>query len=254
MRRFGIFLFTVVLTLLLNVTASLYVEDLRPLVPYGWFAVTMYGTFLLATNKTIQGTVVRAMGGRNMLWGYTFAIVTGAALGGIYWYGIVSTTRRLGSHQHRRVEVPPKQDVVGLAPGRPSGGPLTRVEGVVPVPSWQQCRGLSDEEEIKCLCPRPLPFAMKRLPSPPDNNYSTEVTITTDREPMFRIRLYSRTVISRSVVKEAFPNDKNSVVSQLLMDNDKYSVVIISSAPQTRFTLVIDTAEALRLKCVNQEN
>ena len=145
-------------------------------------------------------------------------------------------------------------DAVGLTPGRPSGGPGIRVEGHVPIPSWQQCQGLGDKEELKCLCPRPLYYTLKRLPSPKDNNYSTEVTITAVREPMFRIRIYSRTPISRSVLTEVFPNDKNSVTGQYLMDYDRNSVVIQSSAPQTKFTLVMDTSEALRLKCVNQEN
>ena len=35
------------------------------------------------------------------------------------------------------------------------------------------CQGMSGDEQIRCLCPNPLPYTLTALPSPKDNNYST---------------------------------------------------------------------------------
>ncbi|SRR6266849_6300798 len=137
----------------------------------------------------------------------------------------------------------------------PPKGPAIRVDESYVPPSSQLCRGLSDEAEIECLCPRPLNFSLKSLPPPTDTNYATELTILAVREPIYRLRVFSRTYISNGTLSETWPYGLNDAVNMLgMFDYDRFTIVIHSSAPQKRYRAVLHTAEGLRIKCVNQEN
>ncbi len=137
----------------------------------------------------------------------------------------------------------------------PPRGPGIRIEGTTPPPSDQMCRGLSEQAELECLCPRPLKYALTGLPPPSDNNYATEVTITAVREPIYRLRLFSRTQLGYATLKSTAPYGNKQATSALgTLAYDPYSVVMHSSAPQNEYKVIFHTAEGLRLKCINQEN
>jgi micrococcal nuclease len=136
----------------------------------------------------------------------------------------------------------------------PPKGPGIRVEGQIPVPSTKMCLGLSERAEIECLCPRPLTYTLQSLPPPSDNNYATELTIKAVREPIYRLRVFSRTQISYATLTETWPHDKQAASFLERMEYDLYSIVMHSSAPQKRYKAIFHTAEGLRIKCINQEN
>jgi hypothetical protein len=137
----------------------------------------------------------------------------------------------------------------------PPKGPAIRVDTSYVTPSSQLCRGLSDEAEIECLCPRPLKFTLKSLPTPIETNYATELMITAVREPIYRLRVFSRSYISNGTLVEAGPYGPHEAASFLgMFDYDKFTVVMHSSSPQKSYRAVLHSAEGLRIKCVNQEN
>ena len=134
-------------------------------------------------------------------------------------------------------------------------GPGIRVEMGAPLPSNELCRGLSEEAEMQCLCPSPVEFSLKSQAAPNDNNYSTEVTVTAVKDPMYRVRLFARSPIHPSGELGASPygKDKAALFTGIL-GYDFYSVILRSSSPEQEFKLVLHSSEGLRLKCVNQEN
>lgn len=140
------------------------------------------------------------------------------------------------------------------APWDPPKGPLVKFESSIPAPSNQLCVGLSEREELRCLCPRPIAYDLTAMPQPKDNNYAVEVTIRKVREPLYRVRLFSRTIISEANLIDVWPNTKNAITTLQTMDFDKYSIIIQSTAPQDRFKALLQTNAGLRIKCINQEN
>jgi len=91
----------------------------------------------------------------------------------------------------------------------PPPGKLQRVEGMVEVPSSQLCVGMSDAAQIDCLCPRPLKYNLTALSTPNDNNYATNVEIHSVREPIYKLRIFSRTSILVGSTMSAFPYGKD---------------------------------------------
>jgi len=136
----------------------------------------------------------------------------------------------------------------------PPKGPGIRVEGHIPIPSSQLCVGLSEADELGCLCPRPLKYSLKSLNAPTDNNYATELTVDAVREPIYRLRVFTRTFISYGALTETSPHAKDAASFLVMMESDKYSFIMHSSGPQNRYRAELHTAEGLRIKCVNQEN
>jgi hypothetical protein len=134
----------------------------------------------------------------------------------------------------------------------PSSHRAIRVDGQVK-PTPQACMGLSEEKEIECLCPRPVDYVLNALPTPPDNNYATQVDIKAGRDPMYRVQLFGRTQMYSGKIG-AFPHEKEAAISVAEMDYDRYTLLIQSSSPQQEFKLEVRSSEGLRLKCINQIN
>jgi hypothetical protein len=150
----------------------------------------------------------------------------------------------------------PQQPVVVLPIYPPPNGPGIRFEGTTPIPSSQMCGGLTDEQQIQCLCPRQLTYTLKALPAPQDNNYATEITITKPPEQFQRIRVFLRAMVSSASLVEIVPDDKTAKSITILetMDYDRFSFVISSTAPKSYYKVVVHSSEQMRLKCINQEN
>jgi hypothetical protein len=141
------------------------------------------------------------------------------------------------------------------APYVPPKGPLLKHEGYVPVASQLLCPGLPDEARAACLCPRPLKFTLNALASPPDNNYATEMVITTPREPMYRVRVFLRDTISDADLLGAAPHQGKGVSNSVwTAEFDRYSFGATSSAPQEVFRVKLLSATGIRVICANQEN
>jgi len=138
----------------------------------------------------------------------------------------------------------------------PSTNKLTRFEGnVAQFSTPPQCTGLPEDKERECLCPRSLDYTLAALPTPPDNNYATQINITSGHEDMYRVVIYGRTTMYVGKVFDAIPNGLGkSGLSTVQMDFDRYALGITSSAPEREFRLQINTSEGLRIKCVNQIN
>jgi hypothetical protein len=142
-----------------------------------------------------------------------------------------------------------------LRPGRPPASRLVKITGELAPASSQMCMAMSDEERIKCLCPRPLLYTLTRIASPSNNNYSTILDLKTPREPMYRARIFARCAIDEISSFHASPNEgQNAAIGVVQMDYDKYSIILKSTAPQTSFRAVINSSEGLRLICANQDN
>lgn len=174
------------------------------------------------------------------------AIILGASIGagclGLAWLCANSKARPVSQN-----EIAPPL----VSPQRPG----IKVELDTPLPSNQLCTGLSEQNEIQCLCPRPLEFSMKYLPAPNDNNYATEVIITAGKEPMYRVRLFARSQIHPGGELWASPYGKDKAALFLgVMGYDLYSIIVRSSAPEQEFKLELHSAEGLRIKCINQQN
>jgi hypothetical protein len=137
----------------------------------------------------------------------------------------------------------------------PPRGPLTRVDGDFPAPSELLCAGVSDEVRIACLCPRLVPYSLESLSAPKEDNYAIQVTLTSPREPMYKVRVFLRGMISHAELLDSFPyGPKQSVSVVENLDYDKYSFIVQSSAPQSVFKLRVLSSTGLRLMCANQEN
>jgi len=139
-------------------------------------------------------------------------------------------------------------------PWVPPTGPGIRFDSQIPAPSNQMCVGLSEFAELQCLCPRPVEYSLAAMPEPKNNNYATQVTINKVRESLYRVRLFSRAIISGANLNGVWPNESKAITTLGMMDFDRYSIIIQSTAPQDGFKVVLQTAEGLRIKCINQEN
>jgi hypothetical protein len=136
----------------------------------------------------------------------------------------------------------------------PPKGPLQKIEGTRETPSTEMCVGLPDADQIKCLCPRPLKYALTALPAPSDNNYATKLDIRAVREPIYKLRIFSRTVLSSGKL-EAFPyGEGQAAIVVEEFDYDRYSLIVQSTRPENRFIINVESAQGLRLKCIDQEN
>ena len=138
---------------------------------------------------------------------------------------------------------------------KPPARELRRVDVHALVPSEQMCQGMSDEQRISCLCPRPVTYTMTPGPTPPDNNYSTMLTITTPREGMHKARVFLRSMMSDVNMISASPfGQGEAAIGTLHADYDKISFLVQSSAPERNFVVAVSTSESLRVICINQEN
>jgi hypothetical protein len=134
-------------------------------------------------------------------------------------------------------------------------GPGIRVDGTAVLPSNQLCQGMPDADQIKCLCPSPLDYTLRALPAPSDNNYSTEIDIKKVDKPIYRLRIFARTMLGATgPIVMVPPINSHSSGSLGRFDYDPYSFVMSSTAPEDEFKLEVHTSEGLRLKCINQDN
>jgi len=122
------------------------------------------------------------------------------------------------------------------------------------IPSGLMCTGLTGDSETKCLCPNSLQFGLSSLPESPEHNFSTNIDIRRSVRPMYRIRIFSAHDLESVGGIVTIPNEGNSLNVIGRLDEDPASVTLSSSAPKDEFKLNVETAQALRLKCVNQEN
>ncbi len=135
-------------------------------------------------------------------------------------------------------------------------GPGIRIDTHVPTPSRFLCQGLSEQAEIDCLCPRPLNYALAAAAPTDDSNYATEVIVNRSREPMYRIRMFSRAPISSWQLLE--PTEEAVKAKGACIGPaasvDPYSMTMQCTFPLDRFRIGVHTSEGLRLKCITQEN
>ncbi len=132
--------------------------------------------------------------------------------------------------------------------------PLVRMEGNAVPPSMAMCQGMPDAAQTACLCPSPLDYSLKALPTPSDNNYSTEIDIRKVERPIYRLRIFSRTILGSTGPIQVIPPLSHSSAFLGKMDYDPYSFIMSSTAPEDEFKLEVHTSEGLRLKCINQDN
>jgi len=231
---------------LLGVVVALFAEGLTLI---GIIINIWFGGLLLAVAF---GLVVKAF----WIWERTSRLhvilrIGTIAISALIYFGLIG---RQMFAQYRKDH--PQRPVVVLPIYPPPNGPGIRFEGTTPIPSSQMCVGLSDEQEIQCLCPRQLTYTLKALPAPRDNNYATEITITKPPEQFQRIRVFLRAMVSFASLVEVVPDDKiaKSITTLGTMDYDRFSFVISSTAPKSYYKVVVHSSEQMRLKCINQEN
>lgn len=133
-------------------------------------------------------------------------------------------------------------------------GPLVRFDGSAVPASLSMCQGMPDAAQIDCLCPSPLDYSLKALPTPRDNNYSTEIDIKKVDRPIYRLRIFSRTFFGSHGAFQLFPPMNHSSAFLGELEYDRYSYILSSTAPEDEFKLEVHTSEGLRLKCINQDN
>jgi hypothetical protein len=92
MRGVIVLIVEVSVSLILNLTASQYPEQLDPLIPYGWLLVALQVTYLLLPQKWFAR---KAVGRRGVFIGYLVAGTLGLGLGLVYWKGITAVIARL---------------------------------------------------------------------------------------------------------------------------------------------------------------
>ena len=144
----------------------------------------------------------------------------------------------------------------------PHGTPLTPpaesrhsvIAAATVIPSSSMCKGLTGDSEKKCLCPNPLQFGVSLLPESSQHNFMTQLDIRRSARPMYRIRIFSAHDLESIGELVAIPIDGNSVNLIGRMDADPGSVILSSSTPKDEFKVNVGTAEALQLKCINQED
>jgi hypothetical protein len=136
----------------------------------------------------------------------------------------------------------------------PPKGPLQEMQVGKEISSSQLCVGMSDQAQVDCLCPRPLLYTLEALPPPANHNYATKVTINAVREPIYKLRIFSRTPIYSGAINSFPYGAGQAAVSVEELDYDRFSLVMQSSRPEQGFTIEVGSAQGLRLKCINQEN
>jgi hypothetical protein len=164
--------------------------------------------------------------------------------------------REVDKEASEKARATDKAEVIKIPEAKyiPPKGPGIKFEGRMETPSSQMCTGMADAAQIACLCPRPLKYALKALPPPSDNNYATQIDIRAVREPIYKLRIFGRTQLHSGKLA-AFPYGEGKAGTVVMeMDYDPFSLIVQSSAPQTRYTLEVRSAQGLRIKCVNQEN
>jgi hypothetical protein len=92
MRGVIVLIVEVSVSLILNLTASQYPDQLNPLIPYGWLLVALQVTYLLLPKKWL---VRKAVGRRGVFIGYLVAGILGSVLGLVYWKEITAVKARL---------------------------------------------------------------------------------------------------------------------------------------------------------------
>jgi hypothetical protein len=148
--------------------------------------------------------------------------------------------------------VPPKPELQYPPPK----GPLIRVDGNTPLASSQMCLGLSGEQLLSCFCPRQLDYSLKALAPPQDDNYATEMAITQPPDQFQHLRVFLRATASSVHLIQVVPDDKtqNSVTTLGLMDYDRASFVIQSTARKILYKVVMHSSEQMHVICVSYEN
>jgi len=178
----------------------------------------------------------------------------------IKWQGV--PTRNPGYGIARSVaacDLPksPSTPVQTRAPDYPQPeNPLVHFTARMETPSMQMCQEASDRPT--CLCPHPLKYSLKPLPTPSDDNYATEITIKAKNSvsPMYHIRLFARTQIQVGPELSASPygKDQGAGIARGVMTYDPYSITLQSSHPEQEFKTELHSAEGLGIICVEQEN
>jgi hypothetical protein len=181
------------------------------------------------------------------LWGWAIA---GCAL--ITFIVLISTGVWRGAYRHSegKKEVPEPSYPLPKGPG-------IRFDASIPIPSNQLCQGLTGKAETDCLCPRGVNYSLKTMAAPSDNNYATELTATQSREPMYRIRIFSRANISFGMIiqpSEDATKARHGICTYGALGFDQFSVILQCTFPVNEFRVALHTSEGLRLKCINQEN
>ena len=152
----------------------------------------------------------------------------------------------------------PRKTTVSVPTYQQPKGPAIHVTGTAETPSMQMCQEVKGEEEqIKCLCPRPLEYTLKALPAPSDDNYSTEVDIKAKAgaDPIYHLRIFARTQIHPGKIFETLPFGSGKAASGVgVLTYHPYSLVLQSSSPQREYRIELHSAEGLGIKCINQEN
>lgn len=108
--------------------------------------------------------------------------------------------------------------------------------------------------EVDRLCPDRLPFTLRKVPVPsPENkavnlnlNYAAEITIRKTKIPMFRVKLYSRAGL---MAKPIYPPQ-----IQVSLIDAMQVVEFESGKPLALIKATLLSTEAIRIRCVNQEN
>jgi hypothetical protein len=109
---------------------------------------------------------------------------------------------------------------------------------------------INPPSEVSQLCPRSLPWSLRKIPPAPEDNYGAEITVREVRGPMFRVHVFSRAFISRVSLQQA-PKDGVST-SQLWPGSTGF--VVGSTKGASVFSAFVYSSEELRVICVNQEN
>lgn len=108
--------------------------------------------------------------------------------------------------------------------------------------------------EVASRCPRPLEFSLRAIsvvPSPTADNYATEITIRSNREPMYHVHVFTRSVFSSLNLIKAPEQGLSTTETRPWMPK---SFFITSTHPAKEYKVIVSTSEALRVVCVNQDN
>jgi len=131
MRRFGIFSLEILVSLVLNLTASLFNKPQAIILSkWGWLVVLIHATYLLVSTKRVEVHAVRARSlfGRSTVISYVVVALCCASLGMLYWAGINAAYSLLfhdategPQAKTRSPEELPSSSVSIPIPGQPNG-------------------------------------------------------------------------------------------------------------------------------------
>jgi hypothetical protein len=110
-RRFGVFTLEILVSLVLNLTASLFNKPQATLLSkWGWLVVLLHATYLLASSKAAKRIAVgvRSQFGDYRMLSFAFIALCSAGLGVLYWAGINTAYSRLFSALSRGSDVSPE--------------------------------------------------------------------------------------------------------------------------------------------------